>query len=40
MLTFILSYLDAQNLVPGPGWGWYVGTVLMDLFAAGSISRK
>lgn len=40
MLTFVLSYLDAQNLVADPGPWWYLGTVLMDLFAGAGAARK
>jgi hypothetical protein len=40
MLTFILSYLDAQNLVADPGPWWYLGTVLVDLFIVGGVRSK
>jgi hypothetical protein len=38
LLTLILAYIDAENLVRDPGAWWYLATVLVDLFVLGAFS--
>jgi hypothetical protein len=35
MLTFVLAFVDVNNLIPGFGWWWYVLAVLLDLLYIG-----